>query len=106
MTTRFADHILTGVHASRPTATTVPAGTLYSCTTHSLVYQSDGATWSTWATLGASISDITTLPTAETDTSLVLAPDGVGGVEFRAETGGSPGSSGVGDKLYLAANFR
>jgi hypothetical protein len=32
-------------------ATAVPAGTLYSCTTHNLVYQSDGATWSTWANL-------------------------------------------------------
>lgn len=52
MTTRFADHLLTGNHASRPTATTVPEGTLYSCTTHSLIYQSDGATWSTYATLG------------------------------------------------------
>jgi hypothetical protein len=28
------------------------------------------------------------LVTAETDTSLVVAPDGAGGVEFRAETGG------------------
>ena len=52
MTTRFADHLLDGTHASRPAATAVPAGTLYSCTDHSLVYQSDGATWATWATLG------------------------------------------------------
>jgi hypothetical protein len=29
------------------------------------------------------------LVTVETDTSLVVAPDGAGGVEFRAETGGS-----------------
>lgn len=33
------------------------------------------------------------LATAETDTALVLAPDGVGGVEFRAETGGGGGGS-------------
>lgn len=32
--------------------------------------------------------DIEDLATAETDDSLVLAPDGAGGVEFRAETGG------------------
>lgn len=52
-TTRFADHLLTGDHASRPAAGDVPAGTLYSCTTHSLIYQSDGSsTWSTYATLG------------------------------------------------------
>lgn len=41
----------TGTHSARPAATAVTAGTLYSCTTHSLVYQSDGATWSTWASL-------------------------------------------------------
>lgn len=51
-TTRFADHLLTGTHASRPAATAVPAGTLYSCTDHSLIYQSDGTSWSTYATLG------------------------------------------------------
>ena len=38
---------------------------------------------------GASVADILDLPTAETDASLVLAPDGAGGVEFRAEVGGS-----------------
>lgn len=52
-TTRFIDHLLEGDHASRPAASAVPQGTLYSCTTHSLIYQSDGtSTWSTWATLG------------------------------------------------------
>jgi hypothetical protein len=44
---------LTGDHASRPAATAVGTGSIYSCTTHSLIYQSDGATWSTWATLGS-----------------------------------------------------
>lgn len=34
-------------------------------------------------------SDILSVPTAETDATLVLAPDGAGGVEFRAESGGS-----------------
>jgi len=43
---------LTGDHASRPAANTVGSGSLYSCSTHSLVYQSDGSSWSTWATLG------------------------------------------------------
>jgi hypothetical protein len=51
------------------------------------------------------VADILDLPTAETDGTLVLAPDGAGGVEFRTEAGG-PGGGGVGDKLYLAANFR
>jgi hypothetical protein len=35
------------------------------------------------------VAEITDLPTAEMDDTLVLAPDGAGGVEFRAETGGS-----------------
>ena len=34
MATRFAAHLLDGDHASRPAATAVPEGTLYSCTTH------------------------------------------------------------------------
>src|SRR5262245_27841866 len=55
-TTRFADHLLTGTHAARPAASAVPAGTLYSCTTHGLVYQSDGASWSTWATLTGNVA--------------------------------------------------
>lgn len=54
MTTRFTDHLLTGDHASRPAFGDVPQGTLYSCTTHGLIYQSDGSSaWSTWLTLPA-----------------------------------------------------
>jgi hypothetical protein len=53
MATYFGGHLLTGVHGSRPAANAVPAGALYSCTTHALIYQSDGATWATYATLGA-----------------------------------------------------
>lgn len=53
MSTAFEAHLLTGTHAARPAATAVPSGTLYSCSDHGLVYQSDGAVWSTWATLGA-----------------------------------------------------
>jgi hypothetical protein len=39
--------------------------------------------------LQTEITEIADLPTAETTTTKVLAPDGAGGVEFRAETGGS-----------------
>ena len=50
--------LLTGDHASRPAASAVAKGTLYRCTTHSLVYQSDGSSWSTWASLaGTGLSD-------------------------------------------------
>jgi hypothetical protein len=49
MTTRYADHVLgPDTHANRPAATAVPEGCLYACTTHALVYKSDGATWSTY----------------------------------------------------------
>jgi hypothetical protein len=34
-------------------------------------------------------AEITDIPTTEMDDTLVLAPDGAGGVEFRAEAGGS-----------------
>lgn len=43
--------------------------------------------------VGGTVADILDIPTAETDDTLVLAPDGAGGVEFRAETGGGgPGT--------------
>lgn len=53
MTTRVTDITATGIHSARPAANAVPTGSLYSCTTHSLIYKTDGSTWSTWATLGA-----------------------------------------------------
>lgn len=85
--------LLTGAHGSRPAANAsgLGKGSLYSCTTHGLVYQTNGSSWSTWATLGSPVADILDLTTAETDDTLVLAPDGAGGVEFRAETGGGGG---------------
>jgi hypothetical protein len=52
VTTRFIGHVLVGAHGSRPAASAVPEGALYSCTTHGLVYQSDTATWTTWLTAG------------------------------------------------------
>lgn len=60
--TRFIDHVETGDHASRPAATAVPQGTLYSCTDHTLIYQSDGATWSTWMDPAGAIPGGLTLP--------------------------------------------
>ena len=45
------------IHANRPAANAVPTGALYSCTTHNLIYRSDGSSWSTWATLsGGSVA--------------------------------------------------
>lgn len=41
--------------------------------------------------IGGAVSEITDIPTADTTTTNVLAPDGAGGVEWRAETGGGGG---------------
>ena len=67
-TTRFSDHLLEGNHASRPAFGDVPEGTLYSCTTHGLIYQSDGAAWNTWATLGGSALSREVIRKASTET--------------------------------------
>jgi hypothetical protein len=48
-----------------------------------------GTTAVTFAEVTASVADILDIPTAETDDTLVLAPDGAGGVEFRTEAGAS-----------------
>lgn len=40
--------LLTGNHAGRPAATAVAKGTLYACSTHTKLYQSDAASWSDW----------------------------------------------------------
>lgn len=44
----------TGDHASRPAASAVGTGALYSCTDHDLIYQTDGSSWTTWADLSGS----------------------------------------------------
>ena len=38
----------TGIHSARPAATDVAVGTIYACSTHGTIDQSDGATWSTY----------------------------------------------------------
>lgn len=48
------------------------------------------------AAFGGEVLDLTT---AETDDTLVLAPDGAGGIEFRAEAGGGGGG---GDLVFIA----
>lgn len=61
MTTRFTDHLLTGDHASRPAFGDVPQGTLYACSDHDLIYQSDGSTaWSTWSDVSGSAGGVAT----------------------------------------------
>ena len=52
MTATVSGIHLSGTHAARPAAAGPPAGSLYSCTTDSLIYRTDGTSWATWATLG------------------------------------------------------
>ena len=61
----------TGDHASRPAASAIGSGGLYSCTDHALVYQTDGSSWTTWATIPASVLnkyDATVAPAVTDDT--------------------------------------
>lgn len=76
---------LTGNHASRPAASAVGKGSLYSCTDHSLVYQSDGSSWTTWASLsGTGIAativdakgDLIAASAADTVARLAVGSDG------------------------------
>lgn len=73
MSTAFSQHLLVDDHASRPAANAVPEGTLFACTDHGIIYQSDGvSTWSTWyagiiETLIFAVSDETTALTAGTE---------------------------------------
>lgn len=48
-------HLGIDTHANRPAANTVPDGSIYSCSDHSLVYKSNfaGNSWATWATVSA-----------------------------------------------------
>ncbi len=54
----FAAHITKGVFSSRPSAGSVPAGSLYAATDTNVVYQSDGvSTWATYFVAGAMGTD-------------------------------------------------
>lgn len=60
MAATVAGILLHGDHASRPAASAPPVGSVYSCSDHSLVYVTDGASWTTWATLGGSVPSFAT----------------------------------------------
>lgn len=103
MTTRFIDHLLKGDHASRPAFGDVPEGTLYACSDHSLIYQSDGSSaWSTWATLGGDVAAHTGDATDAHDASAISVADSGGnftGTDVEtvlAELAASGGGSGGG----------
>lgn len=51
-------HLGIDTHANRPAGNSCPDGSMYSCSTHGLIYKSNfaGNSWATWATLGAAAS--------------------------------------------------
>jgi hypothetical protein len=56
MAATVAGILLHGTHAARPAASAPPVGSVYSCSDHGLVYVTDGASWTTWATLGSTVT--------------------------------------------------
>lgn len=68
-------HLGPDTHANRPAASSPPVGSLYSCSDHSLIYRTDGSSWSTWATLGAASGISATLLDAKGDIIAASAAD-------------------------------
>ena len=85
MSTVLSDVIGRGLHSAIPAAGV--AGRLFYETDTLTLFRDNGATWDSVEAV-AGVADILDLATAEDDDTLVLAPDGMGGVEFRAETAG------------------
>jgi hypothetical protein len=105
MTSQLADVIGYDDRASQPTPTTgTMAGSLYFVTDELTWERWNGSAWETADSAGT-VAEILSIPTAEMDDALVLAPDGAGGVEFRAEAGGGGGVSWVQDASEDGSSF-
>lgn len=70
-------HLGLDTHANRPAGNAVPDGSIYSCSTHSLVYKSNfaGNSWATWATLGSTETLPATIVDAKGDLIVASAAD-------------------------------
>jgi hypothetical protein len=94
---------LSGTHAARPAASAVGKGSLYSCSDHDLIYQSDGSSWSTWATLGAVASSHAAVWLTDASTQ-TIGTSSFTTVEFDTETTDTDGfHSGTGGILIPSA---
>lgn len=109
----FEDHLLDGTHAARPVATAVANGTLYSCSDHGLIYQSDGAAWATWATLGGGGLDAegvrdTMAATLVAGSNVTITADDAGDtitIDAASGGGGGGGGGGVDDPSTWSADL-
>lgn len=76
------------VFANRGSAGDYGNGSYFFATDTLVLYQSDGvSTWDTVGSLQEAITDIVDIPTAETDDTKRLRPDGAGGVEWVTASG-------------------
>ncbi|HLA15267.1 MAG TPA: hypothetical protein VJZ72_00075 [Candidatus Limnocylindrales bacterium] len=109
--------LIPGDHASRPAATAVGSGGLYSCSTHGLIYQTDGATWTTWATLGGDVTAHTGDTTDAHDASAIsfvpagtiAATDVQAAIEEVASEAGGAGATAevnAAGRVYAYQNWR
>lgn len=103
--------LLSGDHASRPAANTVAWGSLYACSTHGLIYQSDGSSWSTWATLGGGAVAAADVSFDATGLGNTSATDVQAAMEdydaaITAGGGGPGGGGGAGDLVFMYQTFR
>lgn len=112
-------HLGIDTHANRPAANTVPDGSIYSCSTHGLLYKSNlaGNSWATYATLGGSGETVAgstiwdaagdTVVATGADAAARLAIGAVGGhlsringaVAWNSGTS-NPGSAAAGDRYW------
>jgi hypothetical protein len=107
---------LSGNHAGRPAANTVPDGSLYSCSTHGLIYQSSfaGNSWATWATLGGTETLAASIIDAKGDLIAGTAADtasrlavGSNGQVLTADSGEATGlkwATGAGGSSFSGAS--
>lgn len=111
-------HLGPDTHANRPAANAagLPVGSLYVCSDHNIIYQTDGSAWSNWWVGGAFSGDASDVPITDaggyftgTDVEAALqelgAGGGGGGVtrEYLGHTGavGATTETGVANRHYL-----
>ncbi len=73
-----------GIHSARPAAGS--GCILYACSTHSLIYRSDGTTWTTWMTIGTTTTSVATDPIWDAAGDLVQGTGADTGAKLSAGT--------------------